>query len=557
MKSSFVNQAVEAYLRREYKEAIALYEKAGDILGVHLFFANIEICKKRIADESIVESNYLKYTNKKPSEYKVALVSDEFTFNSFKNEFIALPVEPSNWKDVFLKENPDIFLCESAWSGIDPIKRPWKGQVYASKNFKNENRSTLLEILAYCKKQGIPTVFWNKEDPTHYTDRIHDFVKTATEFDFIFTSAEECVDMYKNEYGVEKVFVLPFAANPILFNPIETENRTNEIVFAGSWYCNHLQRSKDMEFILDALTSKGKKLKIYDRYYGDSDPNHFWPERYKQYINPSQPHSRMPSVYKSSKYGLNINTVVNSKSMFARRVFELMSSNTLVISNYSAGIQEMFGDLVIFADKTPHRLNQLSEEEESEIRERALHCVLRDHTYSKRWKQILDAIKMPYVADDPTVTIVCEIANNKEAADSVGWFHQYGHKVKNSKLLLLINKSVDPIVAADLYKNFNKFGVMVTSRQHAEKYAISGSYQPISTNYFAVVNFKLQQNEGWISKAVLHAQYMKSHFIQAAENKSGKYKINRFNSSADGFGVSNLFIPWLMREEKLKEAYFI
>ena len=43
---------------------------------------------------------------------------------------------------------------------------------------------------------------------------------------------------------------------------------------------------------------------------------------------------------------LNINTVTDSDTMFARRVFELMSSNTLVISNYSEE-WNCFGDNII------------------------------------------------------------------------------------------------------------------------------------------------------------------------------------------------------------------
>jgi|GEM_PF-5831040 len=259
-----------------------------------------------------------------PKDVKVAILADEFTYNCFKYECTPVVFEPDNWFETFEKEQPALFLCESAWSGVDSEKRPWKGRVYASCNFSTENRTTLLQILDYCKKRHIPTVFWNKEDPTHYTDRAHDFVKTAVLFDHIFTTAEECVEMYRKDYGCKSVHCMPFAAQPKLFNPIETYQRTDEVIFAGSWYRQHEQRSKEMEQIFDAILASGHGLKIYDRFFGSPDPLHFFPEQYKPYILPSLPFTEIDRAYKGSRFALNINTVVDSRTMFARRVFELM-----------------------------------------------------------------------------------------------------------------------------------------------------------------------------------------------------------------------------------------
>ncbi len=44
--------------------------------------------------------------------------------------------------------------------------------------------------------------------------------------------------------------------------------------------------------------------------------------------------------------------------MFARRVFELMASNTLVVSNYSKGVRLLFGELVIASDAKAELLAQ-------------------------------------------------------------------------------------------------------------------------------------------------------------------------------------------------------
>jgi spore maturation protein CgeB len=365
--------------------------------------------------EKTASSNIFGETTKSPNEFKVALIADEFTYNSFKDEFDAIPVGPETWRDLFQKNKPDIFFCESAWSGPDSVRRPWKGKVYASKNFSWENRKELLEIIAHCRKEGIPSIFWNKEDPSHYEDRVNDFVKTATEFDYVFTCAEECIDRYKKDYGLKNVYALPFATNPRLFNPIVETDRSNKLVFAGSWYATHPDRCTAMESILDHMIAQGIEIEICDRYYGSDDPNRAWPERFKALLKPNAPHEKMAEVYKSSYLGLNFNTVTDSSTMFARRVFELMSCNTLVVSNYSVGVDKMFGQLVVFADKEPSRLKNLTKNEIDQLRETALNLVLKEHTYKRRWEQILDHVGIKYQKRTDSVTIICPIQTSKDA----------------------------------------------------------------------------------------------------------------------------------------------
>ena len=55
-------------------------------------------------------------------------------------------------------------------------------------------------------------------------------------------------------------------------------------------------------------------------------------------------------AYKGYEYGINLNTIKQSQSMFARRVYELMASNTAIISNFSRGLRTNFGDLIISSD---------------------------------------------------------------------------------------------------------------------------------------------------------------------------------------------------------------
>lgn len=561
---SLVSQAKKAFAEKNYPYALVLYQKAGDLVGHKFFAANIALCKKRCdAKQGILnkpgtprathDSNGLLYAD----QFKVALIADEFTTNSFSDEFQAIAIEPDNWQELFEKHQPDIFFCESAWSGPDAKQRPWKGRVYASKNFAKENRTALLSILKHCRSKGIPTIFWNKEDPTHHTDKVHDFVKTAQEFDFVFTTAAECVDSYKNNYNVKNAFALPFATNPKLFNPIEIGHRSSNVVFAGSWYANHKKRSMDMSDILDSIVADGFKLEIYDRYYGDSDPLHKWPEKYENFLLPSKPHNEMPKVYKSGLFGLNFNTVTNSPTMFARRVFELMSSNTLVISNDSAGTREMFGDLIIYPDKEPDRLRTISKDEVDDIRARALKKALSEHTYTQRWHSILTKIGIRYAKRDNTLTFIAKITKRADALSAIAWFQQHGASLNDSKLLLVASKDMPELEIGSFYKEFNRFGVTVTSFSHASLYAIPDRYQPIETTHFIEINESHLADPDHIKDSLLHLQYMQEHPIVLTNDSSKRYCILPIAEGAMTINPANSFGTWLTSSNESKYGYYV
>ena len=464
----------------------------------------------------------LDLSSKIAKEIKVALILDEFSFNSFKDEFQTIILTPTNWLEQFEAQQPDIFFCESAWSGVDSDQRPWKGKIYASSNFPKENRTELLEIIKYCNRKGIPTIFWNKEDPTHYPDRVHDFVKTATLFDFVFTTAEECVEKYKSNYQLKNVFSLPFATNPKIFNPIETvDKRSENIVFAGSWYSNHVERTETMIQLFDSLINNNYEIDFYNRYHGDDDPNHQIPELYKKYEKPSVSNQQTALIYKDSKYGLNINTVTDSETMFARRVFELMSSNTLVLSNYSTGVDKIFGSNVVFLDRDPDRIFSLSHDEIDYIRESNLNEVLKNHTYKKRFEKILDSVGIKYNKEDSQITFVVHVKSRKQLILERGYFYEkYGST--NNRIIFILTDNISDLDAAALYTEFNDISVNVVAKSYIEKYA-KPNFNCIETPYFILIDSLKELDITVVEKALLHSSYLSNEFISLLPHSHKKY----------------------------------
>lgn len=478
----------------------------------------------------------LKYTAKPPKEIRVALICDEFTYQSFAPEFTPIVLEPDTWRQQFENEKPELFLCESAWSGVDSARRPWKGRIYASENLKAENRNILLEILEYCQARGIKTVFWNKEDPAHFTDRKHDFVKTAALFDYVFTTAEECVQSYRAEYGCRNVFCLPFATQPRMFNPIETTERTQNVVFAGSWYANHLERCENMGKIFSAIKRSPYSLEIYDRFYGDSDLNHKFPAKYAATIKPNVPFAKMPSVYKSSVFGLTINTVKDSKTMFARRAFELMSSNTLVLTNWSRGMHEMFTGLVLDLEKDPDVLARLSMEEVDRLRDEALHEVLEKHTYEHRFREILDAIDLPYLKDDPTLTIVACASGEDDVVRAIRIFRKQA--VPGARLLVVLDGRVRDIDAAPLFSKYNDGDINLVALSYIERY-MKADNDIIETSHFALISLERALTPNALRRAMLHLCYLGDDLI--ALDQGEKYRFSEGVQLANVIGTRNEF----------------
>lgn len=434
-------------------------------------------------------------------DIKVAIILDEFSYNGFKYEFDAIPLEPTNWLEIMQTEKPDMLFCESAWSG-----GAWQGRIQYNGEEEPENRAILLNLLQFCENNKVPTIFWNKEDPTNFNS----FYDTALRFDHIFTTDEDCVELYRDKYGHESVHCMLFAGQPRLFNPIETHERTDDIIFAGSWYVHHTERSKEMEQIFDNILRSGYNLKIYNRFqeFGKKHPNYRFPYKYHEYLNPPVAHEMIGDIYKESKYALNINTVTKSTTMFARRVFELMLCNTLILSNYSNGMYRLFDDNVVFVGSEKLDLNNSESKQMNN-----LYTVLKNHTYKNRFQEILDVIGYEYQHDEKPVTVYYYINNKAEIPDVLKHYNNIKYAHKN---LVLFSNQISKAEINDIMKS---------STDEYEFY----NYNDIEdmniqndTDYFIFANTQLE--EDFIDKALSHFSYIAPEFgIEQGKKFSFRY----------------------------------
>ena len=235
-----------------------------------------------------------------PGKLKIALIADPFTQGNFIGIADIIPVRPNNWRALIAVEKPDLLFVESAWIGNDGA---WANR------FVN-NIDELSDLVAFCRASGIPTVFWNKEDPIHFKR----FIKSARLFDLVYTTCAECVPDYLAE-GVARADVLPFAVNLATYNPIGGGRvREDWGVFAGSYYgAKYAERSADMDRMLDLTARHG--LRIFDRHAGDTSDEFAFPERFRGHIIGSANARQLDAEYKQARIAINVNTVKDSKSM--------------------------------------------------------------------------------------------------------------------------------------------------------------------------------------------------------------------------------------------------
>ncbi len=325
---------------------------------------------------------------------RVAAIMDAFTYNSFKPDCELVQLSPANWIHELVSFEPDLLFVESAWRGKDDL---WDRKI-AHASFE------LIGIVEWCRDHEIPTAFWNKEDPIHFNT----FLNTAARFDYVFTTDLDCIHRYKAALGHERVYLLPFACQPRIFNPMELGPRIDAFCFAGAYYTRYPERARDLRNMIKGLTQIAPFV-IYDRNAGSEDPNYSFPLEFAPFILGSLPFEQVDRAYKGYRYAVNLNSVKQSQTMCARRVFELLASNSIVVGNYARSIKLMFGDLVFGSDSalwTAQRLAELVRDDSAlrKLRLAGLRKVLQGHTYEDRLRYLWSK-----VTGGPGGSSLCEV----------------------------------------------------------------------------------------------------------------------------------------------------
>lgn len=324
----------------------------------------------------------------------VAAVMDPFTRRDFDPECMIVDLHPDQWQSELEGAQPDLLFIESAWRGD---REAWYDTI-------QHRPQELVDIVEWCRSNGVPTVFWNKEDPVYF-DR---FIKVADLFDHVFTTDLDSVPRYVQHLGHNRVHVLPFAAQPLHCNPIETGERKPAAVFAGSYYEGFKRRNQELFAQIDGAL-RVLPVEIYDRNFRTDNKSLQWPDPYARLVVGTLPPEQIEIAYKGYRIALNVNTVTDSQTMVARRAFDLMASGTPTISNPTRSTRVLFGDLIHASDSADGieaAVRSIVNDPDTTDKRRAmgLRHILRNHTYAERFRrvvQVVSSVEPP----DPQTTV--------------------------------------------------------------------------------------------------------------------------------------------------------
>lgn len=313
---------------------------------------------------------------------RVAAIVDPFTRACLEPEVTLLAVDARTWRLQLPVFQPQLLFVESTWRGAHDS---WKKRIAS---YPGHTDDTLADLVRWCRRRSVPTVFWNKEDPVHF-DR---FLAAAKLFDQVFTTEIACVERYRVA-GITRVAPLLFAAQPALHFP-GTAPRENVVCFAGSYGEAELgARRTNLEILLDAATEF--PLRILDRQAGAA-ANAF-PERYRRFVHPGVDYRALAELQRRYKVFLNVNAVRESRTMFSRRIFELLASGAAVVSSPNVGISELFGGVVAIASdraQAGFAIRRFLEDDPYRvaIASRGIERVAAAHTYAHRLREVCTAV---------------------------------------------------------------------------------------------------------------------------------------------------------------------
>lgn len=384
-------------------------------------------------------------------------IMDEFTTGCFEKDVNLIQPRPDNWYALAEKYKPDLFFIESAWKGN---YGSWQ---YRVANYTNKPGDEIAHICQYAKENGIPTLFWNKEDPVHHDK----FMCSAKLVEHIFTTDANMKQSYTEKTGNENVHALPFAAQPMLHKPAPLNSRKPKACFAGSWYGNrHAERGEAMGWLLSAAKKHG--LDIYDRNYGTGIFP--FPEMYASEIKGSLPYLELCEEYNKYRVFLNVNSVTESPTMFSRRVFELMACGTPIVSTYAKGIENIFDSDAVWLVKSQEEANEALHTlftDDNEWRRRSLagiREVFARHTYAHRLNDIFEQLSIEKkLKTNPNVTLIATINHVQEIEVLEHFINQQTYenfrviaivsseallssKIGNRKLQVLPSNQIDELV---------------------------------------------------------------------------------------------------------------
>ena len=377
---------------------------------------------------------------KKTGHLVVATILDIPSEYCLRYEVDIVGLTPQNWQAELEHSPPAFLLVESAWAGNNGA---WKQMIsYCLKMESNP----LHDLLRYCHKHHIPTVFWNREDPLNFAP----FIDAAKQFDIVFTSDADGIPNYKEICGHDRIYALPLAVQPCLHNPYRESFWPHHAVgFFRGWVKEDPHIIDSLSFLLNPALQFG--LHIFDSYLGPREKGNIYPtltDDYQEAFKGTLNYKEMLTAYRCYDVFLNPSRTSQSSIRLPHFVLESLACGTPVVSNDSTVMNGMLSNYINVtrcAEETTDHLNLLLNDEE--VRTREGHLAYRytheHHTYRHRMDEILNRVGLKQQETPrPSVSVILATCRPSHVAHALESFTKQSYQ-KKELLLVLNNASFD------------------------------------------------------------------------------------------------------------------
>ena len=347
-----------------------------------IYARSLQQLRRELASQKRQQEN----KGKSLAQLTLGLIGDTFTTDTLASAVKVVALSPDRWREQ-LKEQPiDALFVESAWKGND---WQWFRQVgyYSDHEF-----AALDALLAHCRRSGVPSLFWNKEDPVHFGR----FRKTAAQCDHVFTTDSRRIIPYLATPGAltQTASSAPFYASPKIHNLLPSNREWQPTAaYGGTYYGKRYpERTEYMDKIMSAAAPLG--LTLYDRQHDDPASPYKYPGGLGSYVAGSLTYEEMIQAYKAHPVQINVNSVLESPTMFSRRVVETAACGSPMVSGPALGMNrylEGAGHVVRTESEAAQALENLMHVPAYRWRMalKGARAVMRAHTTELRLTQML------------------------------------------------------------------------------------------------------------------------------------------------------------------------
>ncbi|MEU7590401.1 glycosyltransferase [Micromonospora sp. NPDC049230] len=321
------------------------------------------------------ESASLPTTPPRRPELRVAAVLGERSRSALRYEFGVQPVSRDSWRAAVRSAPPHLLLIESSCPAdgadgpftTDGLLRPW-----------------VVDLLDHCRQHGVPTLFWNNDDPSGYES----FLPVARHFDWVFTVDASCARRYRADLGHERVGVLPFAIQPRIHNPVGAfSDSVGDIAYVAP------RHDVDTGF-LSVAAGLGPHVLLL----GEPGSRPALSPDLKDHVVSHVTYDQLLSAYRRYRVFLQVDPVSDSTATLPPDLLEPLACGTPVISGSSpAGVALVGpGAVEVDSDGSSPRLLVKALLASTELRDRqavrGVRWVMREHTYADRVDDLLRTV---------------------------------------------------------------------------------------------------------------------------------------------------------------------